>query len=190
MARGYRFVEGGMGQIRIGWRRLFGELAGWARIRWFLAGGIAVAVAVALMSSTGALGSQTAVPGGVDEVVSWWVYPVIVIGALGSSLLIASYVRAPIGAGATFCDLRWPLFALTGIALATGSRTTGATFADVLAGPPGSMAEIARISVGVAAVLLLAWALRGRMALERAAQGSADSGEGYPACTGCRPLFR
>jgi hypothetical protein len=171
-------------------RRILAQFADWPRVRWFIAGCIALALAAGLGSSTGLLAEQSTVPGGFDEVIFWWVYPTIILGAIGAGVLIASYSRAPSGAGATFCDLRWPLFALLGIALATGSRATGETFAALLAGPSGSLAEVARMCLGAASLLLIAWALRDRLALEQAARDAADSGEVYPVCTDCRPLFR
>jgi hypothetical protein len=176
--------------VAIGQHRIWRELARWPRLRWSIAGGIALALTVALGLSTGVLPVQPRVPGNLPEVILWWVYPLVGVGSIGSGLLIASYFWAPTGAKATFCDLRWPMFALMGIAMATGSRASGATFADVLDGPAGSLGEIARIVVGIAALLLIVWSLSSRLARERLAQDAADRGGSFPACTDCRPLFR
>ncbi|CAN5306940.1 hypothetical protein BH11ACT4_BH11ACT4_11070 [soil metagenome] len=169
--------------------RAVGEIRGWPRVRWYLAILGASLAFAALALGSGVVGpAQQAQFGGV----AFWVFPVIGAGALLLGALIASYVRAPIGAGATFCDLRWPMFGLIGLALASGQSTAGALFADFMVGPPGSLADLGRLALGIAAIAELAWALGQRLTIERAAvaRSHADGDAvGATVCTTCRPLF-
>lgn len=166
-------------------RHLTQELRAWPGIRWVIAAIVGLGVLAGMVAASG----LAATPPGGGPGMPWWAYPVIGAGSVLTGLLVAGYFRAPLGAEATFCDLRWPLFGLLGMAMATGSRETGGTFAGLLVGPPGSLADLTRLAVGVASVTVVAWALSGRLGLEREALAAQAGGDDLATCTTCRPLF-
>lgn len=132
------------------------ELRRWPRIRWLVAAVTVIAVLAGMVVASDFLQTPAGLTTGLGFEVPWWAYPTVGVGAVLTGMIVAGYIRTPVGAEATFCDLRWPLFGLTGIALATGSRDAGSTFAGLLVGPPGSLADLARLAVGVASIILLA----------------------------------
>lgn len=137
--------------------------------------GIAAAVVVGVVwaVATGSVPGAAAAGGSPQ---TWWG---ILTGVLGSALigaLVASYVDAPIGAYATWCDTRWPVLGLLGMYGANDVRSV----MPVLTG-------WSRPAVAVAALALLTWALVERRRLEASATNS-ETAEGE-VCTTCRPLF-
>jgi len=155
-------------------RRLIAELRRWPTVRW------AAALATAALSA-GLLVIASALPvaSGADAGTLWSLSAVAAGSAL-IGLIVASYLRAPIGADAFLCDLRWPAVGLLALHFSTDLRSAE----PILVGA-------VRPAVAVAAIVLLLWALRERLASERRAAGRADadaeaSGE---VCNPCRPLF-
>ncbi len=155
-------------------------LRSWQRTRLTAAGIGAAAAAAAVVSVNGML-SATAVP--------WWSLAFLAAGAVLTGLILGSYVRAPIGAEATLCDVRWPVIGLIGLVLAT-STGPGTLATHLFAGAaPWVLAGVIQPVFALLALSLLAWALRERLRLERWAM--APPGEGDPTgdCPSCRPLF-
>jgi hypothetical protein len=103
----------------------------------------------------------------------WTGYVSVAAGSILAGLLAGSYVEAPIGAAATFCDLRWPLAGLLGLVWANTYRGEQ---------PP------VQIAVGILALAVMVWALRQRLVLERHVSRAPDP-ENAEICTDCRPLF-
>jgi len=132
--------------------------------------GVALIASAALVVASGIV---RATAGGLAFPGAWWSIPAVAAGSILVALIIASYVGTPIGADATLCDTRWPALGLIALFLATDTMTV----APVLTGitPP---------VVAVAAILLLVWALRERLASERRAM----DGDGE-VCLTCRPLI-
>ena len=95
-------------------------------------------------------------------------------------LVVASYFGTPIGADATLCDARWPTLGLIALYLTTEVRSLD----PVVSGA-------ARPVLAAAALLLLTWALRERLASERRATTRCESSESPDGevCTTCTPLF-
>ncbi|TDW28713.1 hypothetical protein [Cryobacterium psychrophilum] len=150
----------------------FAELRLWAPRRRIIALGVASITYVVLSIASGAfavVGGALAFPG------SWWAYALTVIGSGMLGLVVASYFSAPIGGEATRCDLRWPVLSLIAMYLATDMRTVEPIFTGAV-----------RPVVALAAVALLAWALRERLTAEHRAMS--DTGDGAT-CSTCRPLF-
>ena len=144
-----------------------------------ITGGVAIVAFTGLALASGLVGvsdSGLVFPG------TWWSIPAGVVGSILIGLIIASYIGTPIGADATLCDTRWPGFGLIALFLATDART----IVPILTG-------ITRPVVAVAAMVLLVWALRERLASERRTtarldRASPDHIDGE-VCTTCRPLF-
>lgn len=140
---------------------------GWSRKRVVSAIAVAAASAVFLLAATG----MAAVPTS-----GWTGYVFVAAGSILASLLGGSYVGAPIGAAATFCDLRWPVAGLLGLVWANTYRGDQ---------PP------AQIAVGILALAVMAWALRARLELERRVALAQDHRVAEAeVCTDCRPLFQ
>lgn len=138
----------------------------WSRARVAATVAAAALAAVFLMAANGMVAA-----GGTG----WTGVAVVGAGSILAGFLAGSYVNAPIGATATLCDLRWPVLGLFGVVWASSAR-------EAL---PSAQGAIGLLSLGV-----MAWALHGRLELERTVtqgRGSPDSDAG--ACTGCRPLF-
>lgn len=166
-------------RLRRDWR----TLRGWQRRRVVAAGIAAAAAAAALVAPNGLAGA------GLASAV-WWCVPVITAGSLLAGLVFGSYVQAPIGAGATVCDTRWPLLGLAGLALGTSPGPDSLLAYLFSWAPPAVLAAVMQPAVALASLALLGWALRLRLDLERTAL--APPGEapfGGEACPACRPLF-
>ncbi|MGP4030779.1 hypothetical protein [Pseudarthrobacter sp. 1C304] len=140
-------------------------LRSWSRARvaaTLVAAGLA---AVFLMTANGmSTGAGT----------GWTGYALVSAGSILAGFLAGSYVNAPIGAAATLCDLRWPALGLFGAAWASSAREA---------------ASSAQIAVGILSLAVMAWALHGRLELEREIVLSRGEPSDTDACTGCRPLF-
>ena len=150
---------------------MFADLRAWPTRRRLIAAAVAAAAFVTLLVASGLLefaGAPGAAP--------WWSYALAAVGSALIGLVVGSYIGAPIGADATLCDTRWPVLGLIALYLATDLRSVE----PVLTGA-------VRPVVALAAIALLAWALRERLVSERRATADADP-EGA-ACTTCRPLF-
>ncbi|TFB50377.1 hypothetical protein [Cryobacterium tagatosivorans] len=150
---------------------VFADLLRWPTRRRLIAFGVAAAAFAAVTLASGLLGFDTASAG------PWWAYAAVASGSGLIGLVVAGYFGAPIGAEATLCDTRWPVLGLIALYLATDARS----LEPVLTGA-------VRPVVAVAALALLAWALRERLESEREAT-AAEPGEDGVACTTCRPLF-
>ena len=151
-------------------RRLTAGLRRWPAVRWAAALAVAV-LAAALLVLASALPIARADASIVGSLAA------VATGSALIGLTVASYLRTPIGADATFCDLRWPALALLALHFSTDLRS-----AEPL------LFGAARPVVALAAIVLLLWALRERLESERRATdaGAETSGE---ICTTCRPLF-
>lgn len=117
--------------------------------------------------------------------VSWWSWPVGVIGAAVLSLLVASYWAAPVGARPTLCDLRWPSLGLAGLLLAVGSRAPLGFVVTVFGGTSPSLLNVLQPVVGLASIAVILWALRERLVAEARVLASEDGA----VCQTCRPLY-
>lgn len=106
----------------------------WSRKRVVSAIAVTAASAVFLLAATGMATVPTS---------GWPGYVFVAAGSLLAGLLAGSYVGAPIGAGATFCDLRWPVAGLLGLVWANTYRGDQ---------PP------VKIAVGILALAVMAWA--------------------------------
>lgn len=151
---------------------MFADVRAWPWRRWMVMAGVSALAFVSLTLASGALE-----PGAPAALSIWWVYPLLAGGSTALGLVIASYVGAPVGAAATFCDLRWPLFGLTALHLGTDFRSV----VPLLTGP-------ARPVLAAAAVALLVWALRERLTIERRAHAAEEAGD-VAVCSDCRPLY-
>ena len=148
-------------------RQLPEVLRGWSRARVgtsLAAAGLAAALLMAANGISAGAGS------------SWTGLALVAAGSILAGFLAGSYVSAPIGAAATLCDLRWPVLGLFGVIWASSEREA---------------LPAVQAAVGLLALALMAWALHGRLELERKAtlgrDGSPDSD--VEVCTDCRPLF-
>ncbi|MFC5929459.1 hypothetical protein D6T64_19500 [Cryobacterium melibiosiphilum] len=141
------------------------DLGAWTGRRWLLAAGTAAAAFIGMVAAGGLVVTADAALGN-PSVAAWWALPAVVVVSALVAMVVASYVNTPIGADATMCDTRWPLFGLVGIYLATELRS----LEPVLSTP-------VRPVVALAAVTLLVWALRSRLAKEHRATAArvADS---------------
>lgn len=158
---------------------MFGDLRVWPARRRVIAGGVAIAAFAALILASGTVG---VVGGAIAVLGAWWSIPAVAVGSVLIGLVVASYFGTGIGADATLCDTRWPVFGFIALLLATDARTA----VPILTG-------ITRPVVAVAAIALLVWALRARLSTERRAQArlsreSEDQPDGET-CLTCRPLF-
>ena len=152
---------------------MFTDLRAWTPRRWLIASAVAAGVFMVL-----ALGFAP-IAGGAGSV-SWGTVSVAALGASLIGLIVASYIGTPVGADATLCDARWPALGLLALYLATEIRSLD----PVVIGA-------ARPVLIAAALTLLVWALRERLASERRAttrRESSESAEGE-VCTTCTPLF-
>ncbi|MET3950796.1 hypothetical protein [Arthrobacter sp. UYEF36] len=148
-------------------RQLPQVLRSWSRSRvaaTVVAAGLA---AVFLMAANGMIaGAGT----------GWTGHALVGAGSILAGFLAGSYVNAPIGAAATLCDLRWPALGLFGVVWASSTREA---------------LPAAQIAVGLLSLAVMAWALHGRLELERKVtlgrSGSPDADDDV--CTDCRPLF-
>ena len=153
-----------VGRARV--RQLPQVLRSWHRSRvaaTVVAAGIA---AVFLMAANGMIaGAGT----------GWTGYALVGAGSVLAGFLAGSYVNAPIGAAATLCDLRWPVLGLFGVVWASSTREA---------------LPSAQIAVGILSLVVMAWALAGRLELERKVTlGRRTPDDDVEACTDCRPLF-
>ncbi|MHB1234397.1 MAG: hypothetical protein ACYCZK_01860 [Microbacteriaceae bacterium] len=171
-------------------RRTLSQLRGWPRLRWAVVVGVTAVALAGLAAATGMLSG----PLGAASVggLTWWGYPLVLSGAVLASLVVASYVGAPIGAEATVCDTRWPVLGLGGVALSAAAPSSPAFLSTVFSANADSLAGLAQPAVGLAALALLSWALAQRLGQERKATTPAEPGTDQldgSACTTCRPLF-
>ena len=148
-------------------RQLLQVLRSWARSRVAAAIVAAGLAAAFLMAANGMIaGAGT----------GWTGYALVGAGSVLAGFLAGSYVHAPIGAAATLCDLRWPVLGLFGAVWASSAREA---------------LPSAQTAVGILSLAVMAWALHGRLELERKVtldrSGSPDAD--VDACTDCRPLF-
>lgn len=151
---------------------MFADLRAWPTRRRLIAAAVGAAAFVVLLAVSGLLEFAGAPGAG-----PWWSYALAAVGSGLIGLVVGSYIGAPIGADATLCDTRWPVLGLIALYLATDLRSVE----PVLTGA-------VRPAVGLAAIALLAWALRERLVSEH--QATADAGtEDGATCTTCRPLF-
>ena len=108
----------------------------------------------------------------------WTGYALVGAGSILVGFLAGSYVNAPIGAAVTLCDLRWPALGLFGAVWASSTREA---------------LPAAQTAVGILSLAVMAWALHGRLELERKVtlghSGSPDADVDVDVCTDCRPLF-
>lgn len=148
-------------------RQLPQVLRNWSRARVSASIAAAVLAAVFLVAANGMLGGAGT---------GWTGYALVGAGSILAGFLAGSYVNAPIGAAATLCDLRWPVLGLFGAVWASSAREA---------------LPSVQVAVGLLSLAVMAWALHGRLELERKVtlgrSGSGDSD--VDACTDCRPLF-
>ena len=152
---------------------LFTDLRTWTPRRWLIVAAVAVGAFFTL--ATG----YAARAGGADGAL-WWTVAVTALGASLIGLIVSSYIGTPIGADATLCDTRWPALGLIALYLTTEARSLD----PVVSGA-------ARPVLAAAALTLLIWALRERLASERRATTRRESSESTDGevCTTCTPLF-
>lgn len=151
----------------------------WTRTRWGIGATAAVLAAAALVFANGAF-AGAATPGAL------WIGLLVLAGSAAMGLLVGSLVGAPIGAEATMCDLRGPLFGMMGLLLAT-TQGSQSMIVQMFAGLPlDTIHFVVQPAVGVAAVVLMTAALSGRLRLERSAIEDPVNAE---ACATCTPLF-
>lgn len=180
-----------MRSLTSGTRDTLADLRGWSTRRWLI-----VAVVASALSGVMAVasGMWAAAPvGNLSTAPSWWTYAIAGAGVVLSALTVATYIGAPLGAEATFCDLRWPILGLVGIALAIDAPGQMSPLTELFDSST-VMAISARPILGVLALALLAWALMQRLILERSVTAAAVSsnthdGNAGETCTTCRPLF-
>ncbi|HSO01028.1 MAG TPA: hypothetical protein VLS46_00775 [Gaiellaceae bacterium] len=160
--------------------RLAAGLRRWPAVRWAAALAVAVLSAGLLVISSGLASALVGAPTGAGvgaDAGTLWPFAAVAAGSALIGLIAASYLRTPIGADATLCDLRWPALGLLALHVATDLRS-----AEPL------LVGATRPVVALAAVALLLWALRERLASERRATDS-DAEASGETCTTCRPLF-
>jgi hypothetical protein len=154
-------------------------LATWLRGRWATAAAAAVLAAAALVVANGAFDAAS-LPGAL------WTAVLVAAGSAAFGLLVGSLVGAPIGAEATACDVRGPLFGMMGLLLAT-TQGRSSLLVQLFAGLPlDAIRYGVQPAAGAAAVALMAAALSARLRLERDALSDPA---GAQACAACVPLF-
>lgn len=151
-------------------RRLIAELRRWPAVRWATA-------SVGAVLSAGLLVLASALPLAGADAATLWSLAAVAAGSALIGLIVASYLRTPIGADATLCDLRWPVIGLLALHAATDLRSAE----PILVGA-------VRPVVAIATIALLLWALRERLESERRVT-DADAEASGEVCTTCRPLF-
>lgn len=114
-----------------------------------------------------------------DVAVTWWAWPVLVVTAALSGLLLATYVAAGAGTGETAVGRGEPRTGVLGATLslfAVGCPVCNKIVLVAL-GYSGAMSWFAPAQpvLAAASVVLLAWALRRRLAAERACPAPATS---------------
>jgi hypothetical protein len=147
-------------------RQFLQVLGSWSRPRLAVAA-VTAGLSAVLMVSIGVIAGS----GG-----TWTGWALVGTGSILAGFLVGSYVNAPIGAGATLCDLRWPVLGILGAAWA---------------GSSGEAVPAARIAVVLLSLAVMVWALHGRLELERKVTvgGGGPLDSGTDACTtGCLPL--
>ncbi|SEN34811.1 hypothetical protein [Cryobacterium luteum] len=150
---------------------LLADLRTWPRRRQLIALGVATAVVVGILATTGLLSGPA--------VSLCWTIPTVVVGSMLIGLIVSSYLGTPIGADATLCDTRWPILGVIALYLTTEIHS----FQPIFSAP-------VRPVVAAAAVALLVWALHERLESERKATRAAETGSpDGEVCTTCRPLF-
>ncbi|WP_104082492.1 hypothetical protein [Cryobacterium sp. Y11] len=152
---------------------MFTDLRVWPARRWMIVAFVAAAAFTALATGYAPL------VGGAGNAL-WWTVAATALGASVIGLIVASYIGTPIGAGATLCDTRWPVLGLIALYLTTEARSLD---------PVVSVA--ARPILAAAALTLVIWALRERLASERRASTRSESSQSTEGevCTTCTPLF-
>ncbi|MGW9629865.1 hypothetical protein ACWGST_04120 [Agromyces sp. NPDC055520] len=152
------------------------ELRAWPASRRPIAVAAGIGAAAILVATGSLVTSSARVP--------WWTWPVIAVGAVLLGLVIATFRAAPIGAEPVVCDLRWPVFGLVGLSLAT-EQVSAVPMIDPLVRPV----------VALAALVVLVYGLVDRTSRERRMiaerrrlEAGGESDEGLT-CTTCRPLF-
>lgn len=157
----------------------------WTGARRATAAAAAALAAAALVFANGAFDAAP-FPGALWMVALVWTVALVAAGSAAFGLLVGSLVRAPIGAEPTACDVRGPLFGMTGLLLAT-TQSRSSLLVQLFAGlPPDAIRAVVQPAVGAAAVALMVAALSARCRLERDAL--ADPA-GTQACATCAPLF-
>jgi hypothetical protein len=138
-----------------------------------------VLAAAALVVANGAFDAAS-LPGAL------WTAVLVAAGSAAFGLLVGSLVGAPIGAEATACDVRGPLFGVMGLLLAT-TQGRSSLLVQLFAGLPlDAIRYGVQPAAGAAAVALMAAALSARLRLERDALS--DPAGAQP-CAACVPLF-
>lgn len=167
---------------------MLAELRAFSLRRRMIAGAVAAAALAVLVAASGLAAPLLARMPHADSVpvdgsaTAWLSIAAVAVGSALAGLVVASYVGAPIGADATLCDTRWPVLGLVALHLATDLRSAEPLLTGVV-----------RPVVALAAVALLVWALRERLASERRATApvsDATATTDGEVCTTCRPLFR
>lgn len=148
------------------------SLSGWPASRWLAAAVAAAVFAIAAGAPTDVIpnplfGRMTPVP--------WWSYPILAATALLGGLVMATYVRSPAqpsGLGTTAGGGLLP-------ALAIGCPVCNKLVVLAL-GAAGALTVWAPLQpiLGLASIALLAWALRTRLAAERACPLPTSAGHG------------
>jgi hypothetical protein len=152
----------------------------WTAARWGIGAAAAVLSAAALVFANGAF-DAAALPGAA------WTGALVLAGSAALGLLVASLVKAPIGAEATFCDLRGPLFGAIGLLLAT-TQSRSSLLVQMFAGLPlDAIRWGVQPAVGVAAVVLMGAALSARLKLERDALADPAAAQACATCVPIRP---
>lgn len=165
------------------WHQLIGNfrlLRSWRPVRRAGAGIAAAAAAAVVVSMNGMMTPPGAV---------WWNAVIIAAGSILAGLIVGSYLGAPIGAEATVCDTRWPVIGLTGMVIST-STGQGTLAAQLFPGAaPAVLAGVIQPAFALLSLVLLGWALRARLELERTTVTPSTEGDDGDVCTTCRPLF-
>lgn len=146
---------------------------------------VAVAVVAALVSNLGLTAVSWATVAALVAGAPWWTVPVGAAGAVLVGVTMASYVGAPRGARLTYCDLRWPIIGVIGLSLAIDA-SGGQPLIQEMFGVSQTATAVLQPILGIATLALLAWALRRRVALVRAAR---DANSDVDTCETCVPVF-
>lgn len=151
----------------------------WTGTRWGIGAAAAVLAAAALVFINGSFA-------GVPLAGALWNGALVLVGSAVFGLLVGSLVGAPIGAEATVCDVRGPLFGMMGLSLAL-TQSESSLLVQLFAGLPLDAIRLGvQPAVGAAAVVLMAGALSARLRLERDTLADPSAAQ---ACATCSPLF-